>query len=70
MNELDFNLNTILVKKGIKRKWLADKLGVTPGTVGAWCGYMRTPKKWQVVAMAQILEVEPKEIYEGYEYGD
>jgi transcriptional regulator with XRE-family HTH domain len=50
-------LKELLHSKGIKQKWLANKIGVSEVTVSNWCSAKSAPKKEHLRKLSEILEV-------------
>ena len=55
-------LKELLKKKGIKQKWLADKIGVSEVTVSKWCSEISKPRKGNLEKMSKILNVPTKSL--------
>ncbi len=55
-------LKELLKSKGLKQKWLADKIGVSEVTVSNWCAGKSVPKKVHLQKISEILEVPVKTI--------
>jgi transcriptional regulator with XRE-family HTH domain len=55
-------LKELLISKGIKQKWLANKLGVSEVTVSNWCSAKSVPKKEHLKKLSELLEVPIKSI--------
>ena len=55
-------LKELLNSKGLKQKWLAEKIGVSEVTVSNWCAGKSTPKKINLQKLSEILEVPVKTI--------
>jgi transcriptional regulator with XRE-family HTH domain len=55
-------LKELLKAKGIKQKWLANKLGVSEVTVSNWCSGKSMPKKSHIQKLSELLEVPVKSI--------
>jgi transcriptional regulator with XRE-family HTH domain len=55
-------LKELLRSKGIKQKWLANKLGVSEVTVSNWCSAKSVPKKGHLQKLSELLEVPIKTI--------
>jgi transcriptional regulator with XRE-family HTH domain len=53
-------LKELLRSKGIKQKWLADKMGVSEVTVSNWCSSKSFPKKEHLNKLCQILDIPVK----------
>ncbi len=50
-------LKELLKSKGIKQKWLANKIGVSEVTVSLWCAGKSLPKKEHLIKLSELLEV-------------
>ena len=55
-------LKELLKSKGLKQKWLANKMGVSEVTVSSWCAGKSVPKKAHLQKLCEILEVPIKSI--------
>jgi transcriptional regulator with XRE-family HTH domain len=55
-------LKELLKSKGLKQKWLADKIGVSEVTVSNWCSGKSVPKRAHLKKISEILEVPVKAI--------
>ena len=55
-------LKELLKSKGLKQKWLADKIGVSEVTVSNWCAGKSIPKKENVIRISELLDVPVKSI--------
>lgn len=55
-------LKELLKSKGLKQKWLANKLGVSEVTVSNWCAGKTVPNKEHLKKLSEILEVPLKSI--------
>ena len=55
-------LKELLKAKGLKQKWLANKIGVSEVTVSHWCAGRSVPKKAHLKKISEILEVPVKSI--------
>ncbi len=53
-------LKELLKSKGIKQKWLANKLGVSEVTVTNWCAGKSVPKKAHLQKISELLDVPLK----------
>ncbi len=64
------NLGKIIEEKGLKLKWVADKIGATQSQLTNWCkndenGYARsTPSVVYILRLQKILNVQVEEMYE------
>ncbi|MBP7510233.1 MAG: helix-turn-helix transcriptional regulator [Prolixibacteraceae bacterium] len=55
-------LKELLKSKGLKQKWLANKIGVSEVTVSNWCSGKSVPQKAHLQKISEILEVPVKSI--------
>jgi transcriptional regulator with XRE-family HTH domain len=55
-------LKELLQAKGLKQKWLANKIGVSEVTVSNWCSAKSVPKKEHLRKLSELLEVPVKTI--------
>ena len=63
MQNGDLNrLKVVLVEKKRTNKWLAEQLGKDQGTVSKWCTNTCQPDLKTLVKIAQLLEVDMKEL--------
>ena len=63
MQNKDLNrLKVVLVEKKQTNKWLAKQLGNDQGTVSKWCTNTCQPDLKTLVRIAQLLEVDMKEL--------
>ena len=55
-------IKEVLEKKGIKQKWLAEQLGKSYNMVNAYAQNRRQPSLEDLYRIAEILNVEAKEL--------
>ena len=55
-------LKLVLVKKKKTNKWLAEQLGCAPTTVSKWCTNSSQPDLPSLLKIADLLEVDIKEL--------
>jgi transcriptional regulator with XRE-family HTH domain len=55
-------LKELLKSKGIKQKWLANKMGVSEVTVSNWCSAKSVPNKEHLKKLSEFLDVPIKAI--------
>jgi transcriptional regulator with XRE-family HTH domain len=55
-------LKELLKSKGIKQKWIANKMGVSEVTVSNWCSAKSVPKKEHLQKLSELLEIPIKTI--------
>jgi len=66
MESKDLNrLKLVLVTKKRTGVWLAEELGVTPVTVSKWCSNITQPTLPMLNRIAEVLEVDPRELLNG-----
>ena len=68
MESKDLNrLKLVLVEKKRTAKWLAQELGVSPVTLSKWCSNTPQPSLQTLDKIANILEVDPRDLLCGKE---
>ena len=68
MESKDLNrLKLVLVEKKRTAKWLAQELGVSPVTLSKWCSNTTQPSLQTLDKIADILEVDPRDLLNGKE---
>ena len=66
MENKDLNrLKLVLVEKKRTAKWLAQELGVSPVTLSKWCSNTTQPSLQTLDKIADILEVDPRDLLNG-----
>ena len=55
-------LKLLLVEKKKTSKWLSEQLGITPSTVSKWCTNTSQPDVACLLKIADLLEVDIKEL--------
>ena len=55
-------LRQILISKGVKQKWLAQKLGVSEVTVSNWCKEKSDPSLRNIQRICEVLNTPQKEL--------
>jgi putative transcriptional regulator len=55
-------IKEVLEEKGIKQKWLAEKLGKSYNMVNSYIQNRQQPRVEILFEIARILDVEPKEL--------
>lgn len=55
-------IKVVLVEKKRTNKWLAEQLGVNPSTVSKWCTNSSQPDLSSLLKIADLLEVDIKEL--------
>lgn len=55
MNKIDY----FLKKRKIRRVRLAEKIGVSPGTISDWCHHRHEPSLENIFKVAQALDLKP-----------
>ena len=56
-------IKVVLVEKKRTSKWLAEQLGVNPSTVSKWCTNSSQPDLACILKIADMLEVDLKELF-------
>lgn len=60
-------IKVVLVEKKKTSKWLSEQMGVTPSTVSKWCTNSSQPDLNSLLKIADLLEVDLRElIVRGY----
>ena len=63
MGKVEFNrLRVALAEKNLKNRALAKELGVTEASVSRWCSNDTQPSPEHFLAIAQILDVDVREL--------
>ena len=57
-------IRVVLADKHITKHWLATQLGVTDITVSRWCTNKNQPPIYRLVEIAELLDVDIKELIE------
>lgn len=55
-------IKIVLFEKKRTARWLAGQLGVTPSTVSKWCTNSSQPDLGSLLKLADLLEVDIKEL--------
>ena len=55
-------IKEVLNERGIKQKWLAEKLGKRLNIVNDYCNNRRQPNLTLLFLIAELLNVNPKEL--------
>ncbi|MBR4129749.1 MAG: helix-turn-helix transcriptional regulator [Bacteroidaceae bacterium] len=55
-------IKLVLVEKKRTNKWLSEQMGVTPSTVSKWCTNSSQPDLNSLLKIADLLEVDIKEL--------
>ena len=55
-------IKEVLEEKGIKQKWLAEKLGKSYNMVNSYIQNRQQPRVEILFEIARILDIEPKEL--------
>ena len=64
LNMEDINrIKMVLFEKKRTARWLAGQLGVTPSTVSKWCTNTSQPDLACIVKIAELLEVDIRELF-------
>ena len=66
MEGKDINrLKLVLVEKKRTAKWLSGELGISPVTLSKWCSYTTQPSLKILDKIADILEIDIRELLNG-----
>lgn len=55
-------IKLVLVEKKRTNKWLSEQMGVTPSTVSKWCTNSSQPDLSNLLKIADLLEVDLREL--------
>lgn len=55
-------IKLVLVEKKKTSKWLSEQIGVTPSTVSKWCTNSSQPDLNSLLKIADLLEVDLREL--------
>lgn len=55
-------IKVVLVEKKRTSKWLSEQMGVAPSTVSMWCTNSSQPDLGNLLKIADLLEVDIKEL--------
>lgn len=55
-------IKIVLFEKSRTSKWLSEQMGVTPSTVSKWCTNVSQPDLSSLLRIADLLEVDIKEL--------
>ncbi|WP_106811596.1 helix-turn-helix transcriptional regulator [Prevotella merdae] len=55
-------IKLVLVEKKRTNKWLSEQMGVTPSTVSKWCTNSSQPDLGSLLKIADLLEVDLREL--------
>ena len=56
-------IKIVLVEKKRTSKWLSEQMGVNPTTVSKWCTNSSQPDLESLLKIADLLEVDIKELF-------
>ncbi len=56
-------IKVVLVEKKRTSKWLSEQIGVTPSTVSKWCTNSSQPDLGNLLKIADLLEVDIRELF-------
>ena len=57
-------IKQILENRGLKQKWLADKIGVTEVTISNWVNNRTYPSIETLLTISTVLNIEVKDLFE------
>lgn len=55
-------IKVVLVEKKRTSKWLSEQMGIAPSTVSKWCTNSSQPDLGNLLKIADLLEVDIKEL--------
>lgn len=58
-------LKVVLVENGKTGKWLAEQVGKNEATVSRWCSNKMQPSLDMLVRIAELLNVDPRQLING-----
>ncbi len=56
-------IKQVLEIRGLKQKWLADKMGVTEVTISNWVNNRTYPSIETLISISKILKIELKDLF-------
>ena len=56
-------IKVVLVEKKRTARWLSQQMGVTPSTVSKWCTNTSQPDLASILKIADLLEVDIRELF-------
>lgn len=56
-------IKMVLFEKKRTARWLSEQMGVTPSTVSKWCTNTSQPDLASILKIADILEVDIRELF-------
>jgi putative transcriptional regulator len=57
-------IKQILENRGLKQKWLADKIGVTEVTISNWVNNRTYPSIETLLTISTVLNIEVRDLFE------
>lgn len=57
-------IKQILDLRGLKQKWLADKIGVSEVTISNWVNNRTYPSIESLILISTVLNIEVKDLFE------
>lgn len=55
-------LKELIISKGVKQKWLAERVGVSEVALSNWCSGKSIPTKKHLLKLSELLDVPEKSI--------
>lgn len=55
-------IKEVLEERGLKQKWLAEKIGMTTVMVNLYSNNRRQPKLSTLIRISEVLEVDPSNL--------
>lgn len=66
LNNLGTRIKVLLFHRGIKQRWMADKLGVTYNNFNSFCSGRYNLNFQETARLCDILKLDLKRAWEGY----
>ncbi|MFD1416791.1 helix-turn-helix transcriptional regulator [Oceanobacillus jeddahense] len=60
---LKSNINKIIQERGLKNKWVANQLGVSPNIISRWVNNKSMPSVEKLFLLAKLLDCKVDDLY-------
>ena len=57
------NIKQVIADSGLRKNWIAGKVGVHPSHISMWIAEERQPNKARIRAMCKILNCKVKDLF-------
>ena len=57
------NIKKVIADSGLRKNWIAQKIGVHPSHISMWISGDRNPNKARIRAMCKVLNCKVKDIF-------